>query len=258
MFCSWKKRQYTKDAQYLVFEFESVLYVNFGGFNWDVPWCWLNLRFLFVGRISVWCIWDVRPTDHAVHGCYVCAVEDMCIWWYTTYILIHTYMWYVNVIVYKCCFAVLGVQQQYTLCQVLGSSLTILLFQRVSFLLQQVEDVGVVYLTEVFAQFQKSNIQEDGSADLDMVEKVKFLLAGVKMRLRRTPRSGGTISMAQTDLESMRKVLDDGLKTRQKRLVQLRSILQEPIKTGEFSCVGLLRPSNLPASWKYVFSRVAP
>ena len=74
---------------------------------------------------------------------------------------------------------------------------------------------------------EKSNIQEDGSADLDMVEKVKFLLAGVKMRLRRAPRSGGTISMAQTDLESMRKVLDDGLKTRQKRLVQLRSILQE-------------------------------
>ena len=69
--------------------------------------------------------------------------------------------------------------------------------------------------------------KEDGSADLDMVEKVKFLLAGVKMRLRRTPRSGGTISMAQTDLESMRKVLDDGLKTRQKRLVQLRSILQD-------------------------------
>jgi len=69
--------------------------------------------------------------------------------------------------------------------------------------------------------------KEDGSADLDMVEKVKFLLAGVKMRLRRAPRSGGTISMAQTDLESMRKVLDDGLKTRQKRLVQLRSILQD-------------------------------
>jgi len=68
--------------------------------------------------------------------------------------------------------------------------------------------------------------KEDG-ADLDMVEKVKFLLAGVKMRLRRTPRSGGTISMAQTDLESMRKVLDDGLKTRLARLVQLRSILQD-------------------------------
>jgi len=86
--------------------------------------------------------------------------------------------------------------------------------------------------------FRNPTSKEDGSADLDMVEKVKFLLAGVKMRLRRAPRSGGTISMAQTDLESMRKVLDDGLKTRQKRLVQLRSILQEPITHSEFSCVG--------------------
>lgn len=122
-------------------------------------------------------------------------------------------------------------------CQVLVSSLTILLFQRVSFLLPQVEDVGVKPWRIVFSTISDIQRQEDGSADLDMVEKVKFLLAGVKMRLRRAPRSGGTISMAQTDLESMRKVLDDGLKTRQKRLVQLRSILQEPMATGELKVV---------------------
>ena len=116
--------------------------------------------------------------------------------------------------------------------QVLVSSLAILLFQPVSFLLHA-EDVGVK-LDQGFSkpktqELQPHLLQEDG-ADLDLVEKVKFLLAGVKMRLRRTPRSGGTISMAQNDLESMRKVLDDGLKTRLARLVQLRSILQEQIK----------------------------
>ena len=34
---SLKKDQYTKDAQYLVFE--SVLYVNFGGLNGEEPGC---------------------------------------------------------------------------------------------------------------------------------------------------------------------------------------------------------------------------
>ena len=35
---------------------------------------------------SVWCIWDVRPTDHAVHGCYVCAVENVYMMIYNIHI----------------------------------------------------------------------------------------------------------------------------------------------------------------------------
>lgn len=56
---SLKKDQYNKDAQYLVFE--SVLYVNFGGLNGEEPGCWLNLMFLFVGRISPGTLLQLHP-----------------------------------------------------------------------------------------------------------------------------------------------------------------------------------------------------
>ena len=109
-----------------VFGIWICLVCQFWGFEWRGTWVLTKPHVSFCGKDltrytfatpSVWCILDGRPTAHAVHGCYVCAVENMCIWWYTIYILIHTYMWYANVIVYRCrcCFAVLGVQQQYTL-----------------------------------------------------------------------------------------------------------------------------------------------
>lgn len=68
--------------------------------------------------------------------------------------------------------------------------------------------------------------QEDGE-DNDLVEKVKFLLNPLKLRLRRKPRASGTLSMAGNDLPSMREVLEEVVKTRLERLAQLKQTLQD-------------------------------
>ena len=70
-------------------------------------------------------------------------------------------------------------------------------------------------------------VQEDGG-DADMLEKLKFLLNGVKMRLQRKPRSGGTISMAEKDLRGMNEVLEEAFRMRLRRLSRLRSITAKP------------------------------
>eukprot|EP00435_Cladocopium_sp_Y103_P028053 s1200_g7.t1 len=73
--------------------------------------------------------------------------------------------------------------------------------------------------------------QEDGEEN-DLVGKVKFLLNGLKLRLRRTPRASGTLSMAGNDLPSMREVLTEVVKTRRERLAQLKQTLQERMGMG--------------------------
>lgn len=68
--------------------------------------------------------------------------------------------------------------------------------------------------------------QEDGE-DNDLVEKVKFLLNPLKLRLHRKPRASGALSMAGNDLPSMREVLEEVVKTRLERLAQLKQTLQD-------------------------------
>ena len=56
---------------------------------------------------------------------------------------------------------------------------------------------------------------------------MKFLLNGLKLRLRRTPRANGTLSMAGNDLPSMREVLEEVVKTRLERLAQLKQTFDD-------------------------------
>ena len=56
---------------------------------------------------------------------------------------------------------------------------------------------------------------------------MKFLLNGLKLRLRSKPRASGALSMAGNDLPSMREVLEEAVKTRLERLAQLKQTLQD-------------------------------
>lgn len=92
---------------------------------------------------------------------------------------------------------------------------------------------------------------ERGFGEKDIVEQARYLLSGVRARLKRTPRKKDTISIAERDLAAIRVPLEDQLRerlARQDRLTRMFSRSAARCFWAEESDVEQAKQTWLPAA----------